>query len=102
MQPRLGRSQRRFAEPAGPYASGLERLHQPRSLQRPEVLHERGQRDGVVAGEGGHRFVAVREPRDDRPPHRVGQRGKRQVEVDGLLVNQVVNYCRVQDAVSSP
>ena len=78
--PFCGVAQRLRRQCAGDDAPRLVSFEQPRVLQDAQMLHEAGQRHVKRLREITHRLTAVREPRQDTPARRVGERGKYAVE----------------------
>lgn len=64
--------------------------HDPRASQDSEVLHESRQRHLKRPRQLARRGAARREPRDDRPPRRVGERSKDRVQGVAVIVNHKV------------
>jgi len=67
--------------------------HEPGAHQHMDVARHRLQRDVERRRELGDEQVLTIEPREDRPPDRVGQRSEHQVE--GLVVGLCVFHARV-------
>jgi hypothetical protein len=76
---------------AGHGAAGLRPRDQARIRQHVEMLHDCGQRHRKRLRQFAHRdAVALAEPRHQRPPGRVGERGKGPVQHFFAILNHVV------------
>lgn len=74
-------------------AADLGTLDQAGARQYVEMLDHRRQRHVEAPGDLRHRQLAVVcEPVENRAPRRVGQRGKRPIELDIAKVNHMVKY----------
>jgi hypothetical protein len=98
-QPRLGRGQPWVTQAAGANPASLHRRDEACALERPHVFHEPWQRHRVLGGQRGHGLVPLPEPNEHGAAHRVGQ--GREGQVQALMMNHEVNYCRDPDGLSS-
>src|SRR4051794_942396 len=83
----LGRvAQRRAAQARRPKLRAAPALDEAGALEHPQVLRDRLKGHRERRGELVDRRLALDEPREDRPPGRIGERGERGAElVDGHI-----------------
>jgi hypothetical protein len=83
-------------------AARLVTLDQVGARQHVEMLHDRRQRDRERCGKLAHRQLRLsRQPVDDRPPRRIGERGEGQIELGVAKLNHVVKYCKASVRMST-
>lgn len=89
-------------EATGDGAAGFATRDQSCIRQNVEMLHDGGQRHRERPGKFTDRQAWLSgEPRHQRAPRRVGERGEGTVEAFGWKVNHVVYYSRARDHVKS-
>src|SRR3954451_3694408 len=93
LEPIVDLAQRAGLEAAGPPLRFAAAHDQPRALEHLEVLRDGGEAHREGLGEGRHRGLAERKPRQQRATRRVGERRKRGAEVIGRhpLLNCLVD-----------
>ena len=85
VDPRLGRLKCVWLDLAGSNASNLLGTDEPAVLKNTHVFEQRWQRQIKRVGEFAHGFRSVAQTTDDRSSGRIGKRGKRPVQIGGIL-----------------
>jgi len=85
VDPRFGRLKSGGLNLAGSNASNLLGADEPAVLENAHVFKQRWQRQIERLREFAHGFRSVAQTTDDRSPGRVGECGKRPVQIGGIL-----------------
>jgi hypothetical protein len=92
-EPQHGGLHRPRRETAVHGAPRLATLDQIRARQHVQVLHDGWQRDRERDSDLAYRQLRlVRQPLENRPPGRVGERREGQIELEAAKLNHVVKY----------